>query len=609
LFYILKNKFLYIVICVVFIAGRLTAQLSPGPLANGHKDLEGMSKCTQCHDIGNKATNDKCLSCHKEIKSLIDRNRGYHVSNDVKGKDCIKCHSDHHGRNFDMTRFDEKNFNHNLASYELTGAHTRIDCRKCHMPDLVGDPELKKRKETFLGLDTKCNACHKDVHQKTLGNDCAKCHTTEKFAPATKFNHDKSDFALIGKHKTVQCIDCHQKETRSGETFQKFSGVAFKNCNNCHKDPHNEHLGTNCKECHSEQSFTGWAGLNRFNHAKTLFPLKGKHKQAKCQECHQMAATPLTVFQDRLGVKTENCSVCHKDVHEGSFGTNCAECHSEDSFRKGGSMDNFNHNRTRFALEGKHETVDCKKCHKSEHMTDPVPHNTCAKCHTDYHEGQFADHILPPDCAECHTVNGFSGSTFTLELHAKTKFKLEGAHVATPCFACHKQEEKWKFRGIGQRCVDCHKDVHNAQIADKWYPNKACEQCHQTSSWQDNKFDHSKTAFALKGVHAKQNCRDCHVPEEGYKYGKFAGLHAACYQCHEDEHNRQFDAAGVTDCSKCHGNDNWNIKKFNHDKTNFKLEGKHANVNCAGCHQPITVADKTFVKYKFENFDCVVCHK
>ncbi|MCC6726954.1 MAG: hypothetical protein IT258_20805, partial [Saprospiraceae bacterium] len=45
-----------------------------------------MSNCTQCHDLGDKVSNNKCLACHKEIKSLVDKKRGYHASKDVKAQ-------------------------------------------------------------------------------------------------------------------------------------------------------------------------------------------------------------------------------------------------------------------------------------------------------------------------------------------------------------------------------------------------------------------------------------------------------------------------------------------------------------------------------------------
>lgn len=606
------RQIIYILLFITGFSTQVLAQLSPGDLANPHKDLEGMSKCTQCHDIGNRLSNEKCMACHQEIKYRVDRNAGYHASSEVKGKDCSTCHSDHHGRKFDMVRFDEKNFKHNLTGYELTGGHKNIDCRQCHKPDNISDAGLKKRPETFLGLVQNCNVCHTDRHQKTLGNDCTKCHTTDKFAPATKFNHNKADFALIGKHKNVDCVKCHKEEIKNGAEFQVFKGVAFKNCNSCHDDPHKNNLGNNCKECHSEQSFQSESSLNGFNHSKTLFALKGKHKQTDCRECHKMDATPLTVFQDRKGVLTSDCNTCHKDTHEGRLGTNCAECHNENSFGKVANEGKFNHDRTAFALKGKHVAVDCKKCHVSEKMTDPLPHNTCAACHKDYHEGEFAGNaVIPPDCAKCHTVDAFQESSYSLEDHQKSRFVLEGAHVATPCFACHKPDEKkWKFKGLGQQCVDCHKDVHNGQIDEKWYPGKTCASCHQASSWRDNHFDHSKTKFALSGVHAKQECRACHIPDEAYKYGQFAGLHTDCASCHENVHETQFEENGVTNCKKCHATaESWKIKRFDHNKTRFKLDGKHAKVACEACHKPIAVGEKTYVQYKFESFECVVCHK
>lgn len=588
--------------------GTVVAQLSPGDLSGAHRELEGMSKCTQCHVLGDKVSNDKCLSCHKEIKSRIDKKQGYHVSKEVKGKDCADCHSDHHGRNFDMIRFDEKNFNHTLAGYELTGAHKKIDCRECHKPDFVEDTNLKKRRDTYLGLKQDCLGCHADYHQKTLSNKCADCHTTEAFAPASKFSHDKTDFPLLGKHKPLACIDCHQKETKNGQEFQRFADVPFKTCASCHDDVHKNNLGPNCKECHNEQGFDNFSNLDRFNHGRTTFPLRGKHKHVDCFSCHQQDAVPMTVFQDRLGIRPEDCISCHDDVHENKFGPNCVDCHNETSFRKVGNLDKFDHDLTGFALLGKHQTVDCKKCH-TESFTQPLPHNTCAACHTDYHDGQFIKNESSPDCAQCHTVDGFQGSTFSFEAHEKTKFPLDGAHLATPCIACHLKAEKWAFRNIGERCIDCHDDVHNGQIPEKYYPGKDCAQCHLTSGWKEHQFDHSKTPFALQGAHAQQDCRACHIPDAEHRFGRFTGLPASCANCHDDAHQKQFEVNGSTDCRRCHDFEGWKISQFDHDQSRFKLEGKHISVACDQCHRTIEINGITLTRYKFESIDCIVCHQ
>ncbi|MBK7407779.1 MAG: cytochrome c family protein [Saprospirales bacterium] len=604
----MRLQLLTISILCVLTVFRAGAQISPGDLAKSHAELEGMSNCTKCHVLGEKVSNDKCLDCHKEIKSRIDKREGYHYSKEVKGKDCAECHNDHHGRNFDMIHLDKDAFKHTLTGYELTGAHKTIDCRECHKPDLVSDRELRKRTNTYLGLDEKCAACHDDYHQATLSStDCASCHTTEKFVPAEKFNHDKAKFPLLGKHKNVECIECHQKEMRNGQDFQRFADVQFSNCSSCHEDVHFNSLLSNCKECHTEESFDRFIGKNRFNHSRTDFPLKGKHKRVDCFQCHQQDATPLTVFEDRDGVQPDNCVACHEDIHETKFGNKCAECHNEDSFSYSGSMDNFNHNRTSFVLVGKHVAVDCRDCH-TEKLTDPLPHSDCASCHTDYHESQFVQNGSGPDCAKCHTVDGFDVTLYTLEDHNRTKFQLDGAHMATPCFECHLQKEKWLFREIGEKCVDCHDDVHKGYLDSKYYPSQTCQNCHLSTQWKDNQFDHKLTGYQLEGAHAQQNCAACHGKDEQYPQVNFNALTQTCTECHDNVHDRQFEKNGTTSCESCHGFDNWDASKFDHDATAFKLDGKHVDVECKECHKKIEVDGKSIVQYKFQSFECVDCH-
>jgi hypothetical protein len=44
-----------------------TGQISPGDLSEGHSHLEGMSNCTQCHTLGAKVSNEKCLACRQDF--------------------------------------------------------------------------------------------------------------------------------------------------------------------------------------------------------------------------------------------------------------------------------------------------------------------------------------------------------------------------------------------------------------------------------------------------------------------------------------------------------------------------------------------------------------
>jgi hypothetical protein len=215
---------------------------------------------------------------------------------------------------------------------------------------------------------------------------------------------------------------------------------------------------------------------------------------------------------------------------------------------------------------------------------------------------------LSPDCNKCHTVNGFSPSTFGIEQHAQCEFKLRGSHSAIPCFECHKKQESWHFRKIGTGCADCHTDIHQSLISEKYYPGKSCNKCHIENKWGDITFDHSQTNFKLTGAHQAVSCRACHFIKKtnGLEQQKFAGLSTNCISCHKDNHNKQFEKNGTTDCYECHGTTNWKVNKFDHDRTAFKLEGKHQQVACIKCHKP--VLGETKINYKIKNFKCESCH-
>lgn len=610
----MQRFFKHIILLFLFNATYNYAQISPGDLTSSHAKFEGMSNCTLCHNLGAKVSNTKCLDCHKEIKTLISQKKGYHSSSEVKNKDCFKCHSEHHGRKFDMVRFDEKKFNHEITGYKLDGKHEVIDCKKCHVSDNIKNVEIKKRPNTFLGLDTKCASCHEDYHQKTLSsNNCASCHNTAKFKPAIKFDHNKADFKLKGKHETVDCNKCHEVIKKNGKDFQKFNNIPFADCKSCHTDPHNQQFKGTCTQCHTEDSFKVFKGRGKFNHNTTNFTLKGKHQSIDCFSCHAKTSNPKLVFQDKTGINQTNCVACHEDRHEGKLGNECSKCHKEDSFYSQNSLEFFDHNKTNFPLKGKHETVDCKKCHK-ERLTKKIEYTNCTSCHEDYHKGEFKKNNVLPDCKECHTTeSGFKNSLFTLEKHEKTAFPLEGAHVATPCFACHvsEPEKRWTFKNKGTKCIDCHKDLHKTYIPETYYPVQNCKTCHSNKSWSAVKFDHNKTKWPLEGKHLDTDCRACHFKNKdkaGKYIQKFIKLESACVNCHESKHGDQFAINGVTDCVKCHILNSWVPEKFDHNTTAFKLEGKHTNVACNKCH--IATIDKTSSRYNYKipKHQCIDCH-
>ncbi|MDF1575861.1 MAG: cytochrome c3 family protein [Bacteroidales bacterium] len=509
----------------------LFAQLSPGDLAKAHAHLEGMSNCVKCHVLRKQVSNEKCLDCHREIASRIEANRGYHVSVEVKGKECASCHNDHHGRNFEMIRFDRDRFGHSLTGYTLQGAHGRIGCSQCHKKEFIGDPELRERTDTYLGLGQACKDCHEDYHQGDLGVNCSSCHGYEHFRPAPGFNHNNSAFRLAGKHQSVDCAACHRTTTRNGRETRIFRGGAHGNCTDCHRDVHENRFGQDCNKCHTELSFKQIKNAGDFDHAATGFPLKGKHESLSCTSCHK----------------------------NGYSGT--------------------------------------------------LKHSRCADCHTDCHRKQFTTVSSVPDCAECHSEQGFSPSLFTIQRHNSLPFALDGAHRATPCFDCHRKDERWEFREIGKTCSDCHQDIHAGVLDSKYYPDKQCTACHQDSRWSDISFDHALTGYLLEGAHRNQSCRACHMStgEQVSPVQKFSRLSSDCLEYHREVHNRQFGTLGIS-CLKCHDYFDWKVGLFDHSLTAFPLDGKHRDVDCAKCHPQVTEGDLIYTRYKPISTTCESCH-
>ncbi len=589
-------------------------QISPGDLTDSHSNLEGISNCTLCHDLGNKVTDKKCLDCHTDIQSLINKKSGYHANPEIVKQDCFQCHSEHHGRKFDMVRFDQDAFDHNKTGYELEGAHEAVDCKKCHVSENIADNEIKKRQGTFLGLDETCLSCHDDFHQETLSTNCVDCHTMDAFEPASKFDHDLADYKLEGEHLNVDCIECHQITSRNGKEFQEFTNIPFEDCISCHVDAHDNQLPGKCTQCHTTASFQSFAGQGSFDHSLTEFTLRGSHETTNCFSCHTENNEPLRVFQDRDNINENSCVECHKDVHEGKFGLDCVKCHRESSFLSLRSMDFFDHTVTDYPLEGKHVGVDCRECHKKR-FTNPIDFSACTNCHDDYHQKEFEENGLSPDCVQCHSLDkGFDYSLYTLEEHQLTEFPLEGAHSATPCFACHVSEDdkRWTFRNLGNTCVECHQDIHEGYISEKYYPNDDCKICHANDAWASVNFDHSQTDWPLTGLHAEVECRACHFNEitdnKSIADQKFANLDTDCVSCHENVHGDTFAIDGITDCKECHVTNSWFPKRFNHELTNFPLEGRHAKIACKACHETVNSSGQIEVVYKIQKFRCIDCH-
>jgi hypothetical protein len=124
----------------------------------------------------------------------------------------------------------------------------------------------------------------------------------------------------------------------------------------------------------------------------------------------------------------------------------------------------FDHSKTKFGLVGAHRVVGCAECHKAVAGTQDIqfkgtPQN-CDACHTDAHGGQFAAKTGVTPCADCHTSQRWTPSTFDHD--KRTQFPLTGGHENVGCAQCHALQREIQgklvlfYKPTSKACADCH---------------------------------------------------------------------------------------------------------------------------------------------------------
>ncbi len=611
---------------VALLSVPLAAQISPGPLSKAHATLSGPSRCGLCHAFGSGTPQLRCLNCHNEIRDRIAKHEGYHaavVHSSADKEDCARCHQEHAGANFNIVRWGKPRaqFDHRQTGYALEGKHASVACEKCHTEAHVSQTDraiikVKDLNHTYLGLTAQCVSCHADEHRAQLGTDCAKCHSVEGWKPASGFKHSSARFQLAGLHATkVACQQCHKPiNGPDAKTYIQYRNIAFAACVDCHRDPHRSAFQSSCQSCHN---VNGWKQVNTsagFDHSRTKYPLLKLHAQVDCFKCHKTDNFSEAVTHDR-------CDACHKpDPHKGQFeNRDCASCHDEGGF-KNTSFTVARHKDSRYPLQGKHQTVECAKCHipAGAGTVYRVKFDACTDCHKDAHGGQFATAKFANRCNDCHTVEGFRPSTYSKADHQQTRFPLNSGHAATACADCHKPANlnaatttKYHFESLA--CLECHEDPHQGQFKESAL--EKCESCHSLRSWKEmGAFDHDTTKFKLEGAHRPTACLECHKPAnfaKGIQRVVFREAPTTCEGCHENIHGDQFTTSGkAVDCTSCHNLVAWKPSAFDHERqSKFSLKGAHERVPCAGCHKRVTfTGGREAITYKGTSNACSDCH-
>jgi len=328
----------------------------------------------QKHDF--KQANPDCSSCHLDIHKT------------KLGDDCASCHN---AESWIVTR---RTFNHETTTFSLTGSHRFATCQDCHNTD----PVIQ-----FNHTPTDCYTCHRLDYDNSINpvhtainfsTDCNQCHSVSQSSWKASFNHDLTQFPLLGLHKPLNCIQCH--------TDQKFS------------------LSIECSSCHLED----FQSTQNPDHNLSGYPLEA------CTACHSEIGWIPHRFNHNY---PQNCSTCHmleydnavnpQHTTELGFNTDCERCHTGTTTWNGALFDHSG------------VSTNCATCHLTnyENTTNP-DHETmgfdtsCELCHTstsNWTEVNFA-HAFPiapnghqdertETCASCH-ASGFSPPTFSCTL-------------------------------------------------------------------------------------------------------------------------------------------------------------------------------------------------
>lgn len=332
---------------------------------------------------------------------------------------------------------------------------------------------------------------------------------------------------------------------------------------------------TNCAMCHQTSSWKDLKNLSSFDHSATGFPLRGRHRQAKCTRCHSRQHNPK---------KEKNKTV-----------------------------------RIRPTKGGQKRIRDCTDCHVYNHRSGQ--NSTYKNNLGDVHRGTQGK-----DCASCHNTLTWK-RTVQFKRHQNSHFPLTGAHASTPCTGCHVHKNKTKFRRLSTQCVTCHakkysdKSVHpNHKKAGFSYQ---CLNCHTTYAWFPAKINHN-LFWPLLGAHRKTPCSKCH------KKNQYKGTPRDCIKCHDADYKK----AGHTtptfshNCTTCHNLNSWATTTFpGHDVFFPITTGNHKGITCKQCHtNPKSSKDFTCLApchtkadmdnehignvngYVYESKKCLSCH-
>jgi hypothetical protein len=228
-----------------------------------------------------------CVTCHE------DKHKGQ------LGDKCERCHTvaNTAAKWKDVTRFD-----HSTAKYKLAGAHAKVECAKCH--GTLPSPMPPRKVIRYTGIPfAQCADCHKDPHRGSFAAGCNSCHNDSAWKPARNtrlvIRPFQDEIPAARQARAGGLRQVPQDRRLQGPGGARCSVRPVIRTSMGGNSPHAPTRAT------APAAIPPMAGspppIPWSSHAKSLYPLLGKHAAVACDKCH-LPARAATVI--RFGIRS-----------------------------------------------------------------------------------------------------------------------------------------------------------------------------------------------------------------------------------------------------------------------------------------------------------------
>lgn len=219
----------------------------PGSLSAAHAHLD--RNCAACHTPVAGVEAFKCISCHANNESLLQRQpTSFHAS----VSSCTECHLEHQGFGEQPTNMDHMALARiGLRQLETGATDTEMASARAYLNAWNRNGRASHSGISVLEATLDCKTCHSndDRHFDLFSKDCAQCHATDRWA-IPGFRHPPPS--------SMDCAQCHQAPP--SHYMMHFSMISQRVAGKPHAKV-NE-----CFKCHQTTSWPDILGTGWYKH-------------------------------------------------------------------------------------------------------------------------------------------------------------------------------------------------------------------------------------------------------------------------------------------------------------------------------------------------------